>query len=200
MRSIITIAMALSVLATAAQEEATGTQVVSVLGRGPDSELSRRPGGGREFATGQPMEPVVMRAITWEFGDGSFSRVLPPRPWRPSDRVARHVMPMAPLREHNGGSPCVAVAHECCLEDATSDPHPYVVMESGEPVLVTTGSDDRLLAVRMLDAISGAGPVIERGFASGRWALPPDEGHAHPVFITLQDVATGERWRTCTEL
>ena len=201
MRSTITLAMALCLVSVSAQEEVTGAQVASVLPQDPGKTPSTRwSGSGRNFRAGQPIEPIALRAVTWEFGDGSLSRILPPRSWRASDKVDTRVVPMAPFRERNGGSPCVAVAHEWRNDEDAPEPRPQVVIESGVPVLVTTGSGDRHLVVRMQDPVSGQGTVVERGFASGRWAFGTADEPGRPLFITLQDLATGERWRAGVNL
>lgn len=194
MRSTITTAMALCVLGVSAQEEGTGVQVASVLSKDTGgSPAGRWSGSGRAFTIGQPIEPVSLRAVTWEFGDGSLSNILPPRPWRSSDGASERVVPMAPLREHNGGSPCVAASEEIEV-DADAVLRPRVIFESGVPVLVNTGLEGRYLAVRMIDPIRGGGALLERGFSSGRWAFTDGRDDQGPRFITLQDLATGERW------
>ncbi len=80
-------------------------------------------------------------------------------------------------------------------DDDRTEPRPRVISENGVPVLVTTGLGACHLAVYMLDPVSGRGPVFERGFASGRWAVNGEPGTDQPAFIMLQDLATGARWR-----
>jgi hypothetical protein len=202
MRYPITLALALSVLCVSAQEDGTGAQVASVLMQ--DSGHARVPrwsGRGGTFVVGQPIEPMTMRAITWEFGDGSLSRILPPRPRRSSDDMMERSVSMAPFREHNGGSPCVAATQGSQNEDRAVEPRPQVVSETGQPVLVTTGLGVCYLKVRMVDPMGrDRSPAVCQHFASGRWALDGKSDPRRPLFITLQDLSTGERWRAGVDL
>ena len=107
---------------------------------------------------------------------------------------------MAPFRERNGGSPCVAAVQGSRSEDRAMEPRPQVVSETGQPVLVTTGLGVRYLRVRMLEAIGRDGaPTMEQRFVPGRWALGGISASDRPLFITLQDLSTGERWRAGVE-
>lgn len=163
--------------------------------------VSRSSGTGGAFVLGQPIQPITMRAITWEFGDGSLSHILPPRPWKPTDITVERCASMAPLRERSGGSPCVAAAQGSRKDDRSGEPRPEVVSETGQPVLVTTGLGVRYLQVRMLDPRGrDCSPVVRQRFASGRWALERSGDPDAPLFITLQDLSTGERWRAGVDL
>lgn len=184
------------------QEEGAVAQVAEQ--RMPDTarvQVSRWTGSGGKFMLGQPIEPMAMRAVTWEFGDGSLSHIMPPRPWSPSDAMSARSVCMAPFRERNGGSACVAVSQAFPCEDRAGDPRPQVISETGQPVLITTGFDVSYLQVRMLDPLGRDGvPVMGQHFASGRWALDGAKDPRRPLFITLQDLSTGERWRAGVEL
>lgn len=225
MRTVITILAILPWIGAIAQEDGTIAQVTSSgapdsaivrtsrwSGRGGSfakvpaadtgrATVSRWSGTDGSFALGQPIQPITMRAITWEFGDGSLSHILPPRPWKPTDIRAERCASMAPFRERSGGSPCVAAAQGSWREVRSGEPRPEVVSETGQPVLVTTGFDVRYLQVRMLDPMGRDGsPVIRQRFASGRWALERIGDPETPLFITLQDLSTGERWRAGVDL
>jgi len=220
MRRVITMLAILPWSGTMAQEDGTIAQVIAVGAIDSGSvKSSRWYGSGGSFATvppvdpgramaprgsgasgafalGQPIQPITLRAITWEFGDGSLSHILPPQPWRPTDMMEEPRVSMAPFRERSGGSPCVATAQGCRREDGSGEPLPEVVSEAGQPVLITTGFGVRYLQVRMLDPTGRDGsPVICQRFASGRWALDHIGDPDAPLFITLQDISTGERWR-----
>ena len=163
--------------------------------------VTRWSGTGVSFALGQPIQPISMRAITWEFGDGSLSHILPPQPWRPTDLIAEPRMTMAPFRERSGGSPCVSAAQGSIKEERSGEPRPEVVTEAGQPVLVTTGFGVRYLQVRMLDPTGrDRSAVLCQRFSSGRWALERAGDPDAPLFITLQDISTGERWRAGVDL
>lgn len=163
--------------------------------------VSRWAGSGGKFMLGQPIEPMAMRAITWEFGDGSLSHIMPPRPWIPSDAMTAPSVCMAPFRERNGGSACVAVCQTWPCDDRPGEPRPLVISETGQPVLITTGLDACYLQVRMLDPVGRDGvPAVDQHFVSGRWALDGAKDPRRPLFITLQDLSTGERWRAGVEL
>lgn len=203
MRTIITILAILPWVGAIAQEDGTVAQVAEQ--RIPDTthvQASRWSGRGGKFALGQPIEPMAMRAITWEFGDGSLSHVLPPRPWRASDVVTEPSAYMAPYRERNGGSGCVAANQASLCDDRSGEPRPQVIFETGQSVLVTTGLGACYLQVRMLDPVGRDGvPAMEQHFVSGRWALDGvNDDPRRPLFITLQDLSTGERWRAGVEL
>lgn len=162
---------------------------------------SRWSGRGGTFRLGEPIEPMPLRAITWEFGDGSLSHILPPRPWRPSDGIRDPSASMAPFRERNGGSPCVAAAQGWPCEERATEPRPSIISESGQPVLITTGLGVRYLRVRMLEAMGrDRAPAVVQRFVPGRWAFGGNSNAGRPVFITLQDLSTGERWRAGVDL
>jgi len=203
MRTIITILAIAPSIATIAQEAGTVAQLAER--RVPDTahvQASRWSGRGGSFPRlGQPIEPMAMRVITWEFGDGSLSHILPPRPWRPSDDAVVRSACMAPFREHNGGSACVSSAESWPCDDRRTEPRPQVISGIDQPVLVTTGLGTRDIRVRMIDPMGrdGMRPVQQR-FSSGRWALAGAGDEHHPLFITLQDLSTGECWRAGIDL
>lgn len=198
MRSTLTVLLAAWLSGVSAQDAVTDDQVASVLERAPArSVVEKWSGAGRSFRSDDPLgpiEPIPLELTPWEFGDGSRSRILPPRPWSPADQVAATRDHMAPFRERHGGSPCVAMSRSWPQEPDPAEPRPALICESGLPVLVTTGLDAQGLRVRVVDPITGRGSSSERIYSSGRWALgaPAFSG---PAFIILQDMRTGERWR-----
>ena len=159
----------------------------------PKPDLRRWSGAGGSFGPGQPIAPLPMRAITWEFGDGSRSDILPPRPWQASDAVEVEQSDMSPFNERAGGSPCV-LSCATPAPNGPDDPQAYVVSGNGELTLVTTGLGSRELRIHLADGVRPRLVILERCFTSGRWPLPSGSTLPGPRFITLQDVATGEVW------
>lgn|GEM_PF-3392034 len=199
MRTITFITTWAVLLPTMAQQTAPDDRLADLTTAAP---LDRTPatmrwsGAGGRFGPGQMIDPMPLRAIVWEFGDGGLGSILPPRPWSPEEDGLESAVPMAPWREHAGGSPCVTAPDPTTEEEAPDDPHPYIIPGMEHPVLVTTGMGGKRLAVRAGDAVRTNGELAARRFASGRWELPSSGvlPQAGPLFITLVDQGTGERW------
>lgn len=200
MRAIIFLATATSFIWASGQTTLPDERLASThRSDAAPPEVRRWSGAGGSFGPGQPIAPLTMRAITWEFGDGSLSDILPPRPWQASDGVRGAYADMSPFRERAGGSPCVL---SCATPDSDGpeDPQAFVVSGNGELTLVTTGLEVRDLRVRIADGVNPKRVIAEQCFTSGRWSLPVRSGHNGPWFVTLQDMATGEQWRAGVEL
>lgn len=153
-------------------------------------------GAGGRFGPGQMIDPMPLRAIIWEFGDGGLGSILAPQPWRPEEGGLEHPLSDAPWSEHVGGSPCVSASADHRVEERSGDPRPYIVPNSGRTLLVTTGMGGRHLAVHIGDGVRTSSELASRRFASGRWELTGTDGVGRdgPLFITLVDPSTGERW------
>jgi len=152
-------------------------------------------GAGGRFGPGEMIDHMPLRAIVWEFGDGGLGSILPPQPWSPEEGGLSRDEDMAPWREYASGSPCVSPAGPVEQAEAVGEPRPYIASTGDRSMLVTTGMGGRRLAVHAGDGVRMSAELASRRFASGRWALIDGaDQQSGPLFLTLIDKETGERW------